>query len=93
MMPMDKHTHYSGSNVTPMPTKHHDGLTPAREFPGAAPAPGSISAGGPEDPRMKEALRLIEAFLAIEDPAARAALVTLADRMVSYDWLRQVQKR
>lgn len=92
-MSMDKHTHYSGSNVTPMPTKHHDGLIPAREFPGAAAAAGPISAGGPEDPRMKEALRLIEAFLAIEDPAARAALVTLADRMVSYDWVRTAHKR
>lgn len=92
-MSMDKHTHYFGSNVTPMPTKHQDGLTPDREFPGAAPGAGAISVGSAEDPRMKEALRLIEAFLAIEDPAARAALVTLADRMVSYDWLRTAQKR
>lgn len=93
-MSMDKHSHYLGSNITPMPTKHHDGLTPARELTGTAAAcGGSAAAGGSEDPRMKEALRLIEAFLAIEDPTARAALVTLADRMVSYDWLRQVQKR
>ncbi len=38
-------------------------------------------------------MRLVEAFLAIEDAAARAALITLAERLVTYDWLRNVQQR
>ncbi len=50
-------------------------------------------AGGPEDPVMHEALRLIEAFLAIEDASARAALITLAEGLVSYEWVRNVQRR
>jgi len=64
------------------------------EFPAPTPVakPAPVP-GDPEDPRMKEALRLVESFLAIEDPAARAALVTLADRMVSHDWLRAIPKR
>jgi hypothetical protein len=51
------------------------------------------AAGTPEDPIMCEALRLIEAFLAIEDQAARGALITLAESLVSYDWVRKVQGR
>jgi hypothetical protein len=42
---------------------------------------------------MGEALRLNEAFLAIEDAAARVSLITLAESLVSYDWVRKVQKR
>ena len=38
-------------------------------------------------------MRLIEAFLAIEDAAARSSLIALAERLVSYDWLRKVQQR
>ena len=57
-------------------------------------AGGSLSAaGGPDDPVMREALRLMEAFLAIEDAAARTALITLAESLVSYDWLRKAQGR
>ena len=57
-------------------------------------AAGSLSAaGGPDDPVMREALRLMEAFLAIEDAAARTALITLAESLVSYDWLRKAQGR
>lgn len=44
------------------------------------------------DPRTKEAMRLVEAFLAIEDATARSSLIALAERLVSYDWLRKVQK-
>ena len=51
------------------------------------------AAGSPDDPMMREALRLIEAFLAIEDAQARTALITLAESLVSYDWLRKVQRR
>jgi hypothetical protein len=57
-------------------------------------AVGSLSAaGGPNDPVMREALRLMEAFLAIEDAAARTALITLAESLVSYDWVRKAQGR
>lgn len=51
------------------------------------------NAGSPDDPIMREALRLIEAFLAIEDAGARNALITLAESLVSYDWVRKVQGR
>lgn len=50
-------------------------------------------AGAKEDPRMQEAVRLMEAFLAIEDTAARDALVTLAEQLVSHDWARRGQRR
>lgn len=49
--------------------------------------------GSKNDPRMKEALVLIEAFLAIEDQAARKSLVTLAQQLVTYDWARRVIER
>jgi hypothetical protein len=51
------------------------------------------AAGSDDDPVMREALRLIRAFLAIEDPDARNALVTLAESLVSYDWVRKAQRR
>lgn len=50
-------------------------------------------AGAKDDPRMQEAVRLMEAFLAIEEPAARDALVTLAEQLVSHDWARRGQRR
>ena len=43
------------------------------------------------DERVQEAMRLAQAFLAIEDAAARSALIALAERLVSYDWIRQVK--
>jgi len=49
--------------------------------------------GGKDDPRMQEAVRLMEAFLAIEDAAARNALVTLAEQLVSHDWARRGLRR
>jgi hypothetical protein len=42
---------------------------------------------------MREAMRLIEAFLAVEDAAARAALIALADSLVTHDWVRRAQQR
>lgn len=45
----------------------------------------------PDDARVKEAMRLAQAFLAIEDPVARGALVALAERLISYDWVRKVK--
>ncbi len=59
-----------------------------RPRPGPPAAPGS-----PDAPRTQEAMRLIEAFLAIEDASARSSLIVLAERLVSYDWLRKVQQR
>lgn len=41
----------------------------------------------PDDARVAEAMRLAQAFLAIEDAGARSALVTLAERLVSFDWV------
>ena len=36
-------------------------------------------------------MRLAQAFLAIEDAAARNALVTLAEQLVSFDWVRKIK--
>lgn len=57
------------------------------------PHEGFAAAGSPDDPRMHEALRLAKAFLAIEDAEARGALIALAERLVSHDWLLKSQKR
>ncbi len=46
----------------------------------------------PTIPAWKEAMRLMQAFLAIEDTAGRAALITLAERLVSHDWAHKVQQ-
>ncbi len=56
-----------------------------RSPPGALAAAGSLN-----DPRMREAMQLIEAFLAIEDASARAALVALSESLVTHDWVRRV---
>jgi len=65
---MNKHPHEPGHNVLQMPAMPLENRSPARDFPGDVAA-----AGSPDDPRMREAMRLIEAFLAIEDAAARRA--------------------
>ena len=64
-------------------------------MPGMAnPAPDiGAAAGGESDPRMQEAMRLMESFLAIEDPQSRGALVKLAEGLVSCDWVRKAQQR
>ena len=49
--------------------------------------------GSQDDPRMQEAVRLMESFLAIEDPQSRSALVKLAEGLVSCDWVRKAQQR
>ena len=79
-------------SVVPMPLKTTEKCALQRDFPAAAPG-ARASAGSPDDPRTQEALRLIEAFLAIEDATARSSLIALAERLVSYDWLRKVQQR
>jgi hypothetical protein len=50
-------------------------------------------AGSPGDPRMQEAMRLMEAFLAMEVGPARAALIALAERLITQDWVRRAQRR
>jgi hypothetical protein len=86
---MNKHPPKPDHNVVQIPAKALKGRKPASDF--VAPALGTP--GNPHDSRTREALRLIEAFLAIEDTAARSALVALAERLVSYDWVRKVQQR
>lgn len=76
-----------------MQTTTPDGSESPHDLSGSAAAVSMSAAGGPEDPIMHEALRLVEAFLAIEDNAARSALITLAEGLVSYDWVRKVQRR
>ncbi len=78
---MQKRTGNSDFNVVPLPARHPESRA-ARAM-----------AGGSHDPRTREAMRLVEAFLAIEDAGARASLITLAERLVSHDWLRKVQPR
>jgi hypothetical protein len=84
----------SGHNVVSMPSKPGESRILAGENPGHAAKPATLAtAGSPGDPRMKEAMHLIEAFLAIEDEAARTALIALAERLVTHDWARNVQQR
>ena len=90
---MNKPPLNSGHNVLQMPAMPLENRSPARDFPGhVAPAALAVD-GSPDDPRMREAMRLIEAFLAIEDAAARAALIALADSLVTHDWARRAQQR
>jgi hypothetical protein len=84
---MSKHPRNPDHNVVQIPSKPLESRSPARDFPGTVAV-----AGSPDDPRTQEALRLVEAFLAIEDAAARSALIALAERLVSFDWVRKVQQ-
>ena len=89
---MQKYPHQPDLNVVPIALKTAEKDAPPRDFPAAAP--GAFAAAGSEgDPRTQEAMRLIEAFLAIDDASARSSLIVLAERLVSYDWLRKVQRR
>jgi len=72
--------HEPNLNVVPLAAKHP-------EFRVARATAGS------NDPRTREAMRLVEAFLAIEDATARESLIALAERLVSYDWLRKLEPR
>ncbi|MFA6267519.1 MAG: hypothetical protein WC670_17605 [Pseudolabrys sp.] len=86
---MDHPPFSSNDNVIPLDGKlkavGRDNTRPTFETAGQA--------GDKDDPRMKEAMALVEAFLAIEDQVARGALVTLAQQLVSYDWARRAQRR
>lgn len=82
---MPKQTFNSGDNVVPMPAKVSEGRCSAvKTF---------AAAGSPDDPRMKEAMRLMQVFLAIEDAPGRTALITLAERLVSDEWARRQRQR
>ena len=88
---MNDHPLPQEDNVVPLDTKakSKDGLRDSdrQNFDPKA------QAGGENDPRMQEAVRLMEAFLAIEDPASRDALITLAEQLVSHDWARRGLRR
>lgn len=88
---MIKHPRSPDLNVVPMPAKPAEKRDISRHFTGHAGVPAPD--GSPGDPRLQEAMRLMEAFLAIEDEQGRAALITLAERLVSYDWIRNAQRR
>jgi hypothetical protein len=91
---MSKHPRKPGNNIVPLPTKRRSGRDAAREFADDPAAPVvTACAGGHDDPRTKEAMKLIEVFLAIEDASARAALIALAESLVTHDWLRRQQER
>jgi len=76
----------TSGNIIPLENKLKDFSRDQVRQPSAEP-------GSRDDPRMKEAIVLIEAFLAIEDQVARKSLVNLAQQLVSYDWARRVTQR
>ena len=91
---MNKYPRKPDLSVVPMSSKTTEKCALPHDFPAVAAAPSAFAAAGsPDDPRTQEAMRLIEAFLAIEDASARSSLIVLAERLVSYDWLRKVQQR
>lgn len=89
---MNKHPRKSGHNVIPIPVKCREPRNATTERSVHAGRVTRAVARGFNDKRTKEALRLARAFLAIEDAEARSALIILAERLVSYDWLRKAQQ-
>jgi len=87
-----KNTCKPGLNVVPMLPKAAASGDKVHATAATSAAGNVGAAGSPDDPRMKEAMRLMQAFLAIEDSAGRTALITLAERLVSYDWASKVQQ-
>ena len=83
----------SDHNVVSLPSKPAESFEPLREVARPPANANPLEAGGPSDPRLQEALRLMESFLAIEGDADRAALITLAESLVSHDWVRKAQRR
>lgn len=91
---MNKPPRRPGHNVVQIPTKPRESRKIPRNFSSLAPHRAlAAAAGTPEDPRMQEAMRLAKAFLAIEDAEARSALVALAERLISPQWLLTAQKQ
>ncbi len=91
---MNKHPHNPGHYVVQIPAKRRGA---PHDFAGNAAAATAGSPDDPrvkpDDPRVKEAVRLMQAFLAIEDATARSAIITLAESLVSHDWVRNAQRR
>jgi hypothetical protein len=83
---MPKQTLGSGDNVVSLTAKASEGRV-------SPPKTLAAAAGSPDDPRMKEAMRLMQVFLAIEDAPGRAALITLAERLVGDEWARRQHQR
>lgn len=81
---MDEFEPLPTGNVIPLETKLKDGMRDTALC---------VEAGSKNDPRMKEALTLMQSFLAIDDPVARTALVRLAEQLVSHDWARRAMDR
>jgi hypothetical protein len=90
---MSKQSHKPGYNVVVMTSKRKPPVSRRRPAAAAAPVMRSATPGSAEDPRMKEALQLFEAFFAIEDAQGRATLISLAESMVSFDWVRNARLR
>jgi hypothetical protein len=91
---MNKQPNKSGHNVLQMPIKAFEACKPAGDIADDVATPAELAdAGSAGDPRMREARRLMESFLAIEDAAARTALIALAESLVTHDWMRRVQQR
>jgi len=82
-----------GHNVLELPVKNGPVAEKFVESRAKADAADEIPPGGAaeDDARVQEAMRLAQVFLAIEDATARSALVALAERLVSYDWVRKVK--
>jgi len=85
---MNDRPQQSAGNVVHLPIRPRGGGHQANEI-ASTPA----IAGGRDDPRTQEAMRLVESFLAIEDASARSALIALAQSLVAHDWLRRMQPR
>lgn len=77
---------HTSDNIIPLENKLKDFSRDQARQPAAEP-------GSKDDPRMKEAIVLIEAFLAIEDQVARKSLINLAQQLVTYGWARGVTER
>ena len=77
----------------PKPGQSGHNVVPMHDEPSATGPEIFVAAGSPDDPRMQEAMQLMESFMAIEDAESRAALIMLAERLVSYDWVRKAQQR
>jgi len=91
---MDKHPHKPADNVVCMPLKTRKWQAPPCDIAAAVERPGPLAAvGSAGDPRVQEAMRLIGSFLAIEDAGSRAALIALADSLVTCDWARNHRRR
>lgn len=94
MKSMNKPPRKDGHNVVELAVKKKSAADqPVYSFAktGAAAAKDRPDDAQDDDARVREAMRLAQAFLAIEDPAARSALIALAERLVTYDWIRKVK--